>query len=317
MLPLSLAISLQAAADVAISKVLVGGGTHTRPPNGEVTAVRTMTLDGFDEIAACWSPVLRSAGYRIDLRAVFCHSRPHVTFAPVPHPKHPGGKSPRRCELADLLIVIDHFDPFQKIDDRRAVLVQAKLLKGGMVRPSGAEWVQHELLGWLPIFTFVDAGYDPRSRDLNGTPLIGSPTLSAEYGGINLKTSPPVWQHELPQTMAPWFNSCIPLAGFLAHMATGHMNCGREAVRGGSDDWSFTVDELLRVTAARPITKKKSSPLRGNDNVVGFLADTSTLEDSGDGGWDDYIEGDVPEWPEGAISTVHMSIRSIDDRTDE
>lgn len=317
MLPSTLAMSLQTAADVAISKVLAHGGAHSRPPNGEVSAVRTMTLDGFAEIAASWSPILKSAGYRIDLRAVFCHSRPHVTFAPVPHPKHPGGKVPRRCELADLLIVIDHVDPFQKIDDRRAVLVQAKLLKGGAVKPTGAEWVQHELLSWLPVFTFVDACYDQRNRDLNGTPLVGSPILSAEYGGIDLKSSPPVWRHELTQTTAPWFSSPIPLADFLAHMATGGFDCGRDAVRGGSDDWSFTVDELLRVTAARPITRKKSSVLRGNENVVGFLADTSPLFSSGDGGWDDYIEGDVPEWPEGPISTIHMSIRSIDDRTDE
>lgn len=315
--PSSLATSLQTAADVAISKVLLHGGAHTRPPSGEVTTVRTVTLDGFDEIAACWSPVLKSAGYRIGLRAVFCHSRPHVTFAPVPHPQHPGGKAPRRCELADLLIVIDHVDPFQKIDDRRAVSVQAKLLKGGVVKPSGSGWVQHELLGWLPVFTFVDAVYDPRSRDLNGTLLVGSPTHSAEYGGIDLKASPPVWRHELTQTTAPWFNSPIPLANFLARMATGAIDCSRDSVRGGSDDWSFTVDELLRVTAARPIMKKKVSGLRGNDNVVGFLADTSPLFGSSDGGWDDYIEGDVPEWPEGPISTIHMSIRSIDDRTDD
>ena len=317
MLPSSLTVPLQTAADIAISKVLVQGGAHTRRPSGEVTAVRTMTIDGFDEIAASWSPILKSAGYRIDLRAVFCHSRPHVTFAPVPHPKYPGGKVPRRCELADLMIVMDHVDLLHNIDDRRAVLVQAKLLKSGKVRPSGAEWVQHELLSWLPVFTFVDAGYDPRNRNLNGTPLIGSPTLSAEYGGIDLKTSPPVWQHELTQTTAPWFNSSIPLPNFLACMVTDAFNCGRDAVRGGSDDWSFTVDELLRVTAAHPITKKKSSVLRGNDNVVGFLADTSSFFKSGDGGRDDYIEGDVPEWPEGPISTIHMSIRSIDDRTDE
>ena len=224
---------------------------------------------------------------------------------------------PRRCELADLLIVIDHIDPFHNIDDRRAVLVQAKMLKSGVVKPSGAEWVQHELLAWLPAFTFVDSGYDPRNRDFNGTPLVGSPVLSAEYGGIDLKTSPPVWRHELTQTTTPWFNSPIPLADFLADMTTGGSYCGRDAVRGGSDDWSFTVDELLRVTASRPITKKKSSVLRGNDNVVGFLEDTSPLSGSGGGGWDDYVEGDVAEWPEGPISTIHASFRSIEDRSEE
>lgn len=316
MLPFSLTNSLKTAADSAILKVLEQGGARTPRPSGEVTAVRTMTLDGFDEIADRWSPILKPS-YRIDLRAVFCHSRPHVTFSPVPHPKFPGGTKPRRCELADLLIVIDHVDPSRRINERRAVLVQAKILKGGVVKPSGSEWVQHELLGWLPEFSFVDPGYDSRSRDLKGGNQVGSPSLTAEYGGIDLKAAPPIWRQELTSVRAPWFTSPISLADFLASMATGQTDCGRLAVRGGSDDWSFTVDELLRVTAAHPIVKKEAKVLRGNDNVVGFIADSSPLPVNGGGGWYEYIEGDVPEWPEGPISTVHMHISSIDDRPDE
>ena len=283
MLPTAIDTLLSTAADAAIQNVLAHGGARTPAPSGEVSAVRTMTLDGFDDIAAAWSPILWSVGCRIDLRAVFCHSRPHVTFPQIPHPQYPGGPLARRCELADLLIVIDHVDPFQEIDERRAVLVQAKMLKGGKIAPSGKEWIQHELLGWLPAFTFVDTGYDPRSRDLKGTPLVGASHFTAEYGGIDLKSSPPVWQHWLPDTATPWFQLDLPLADYLAGMATGDTHCSREAVRGGADDWSFTVDELLRVTAARPITKK-SGVLRGNDNVVGFVADTSQLPDAGGGG---------------------------------
>lgn len=312
MLLSSLAPVLETTADAAIIKVLTHGGARTSKPSGEVSAVRTLTLDGFYEIGAAWSPILKAHGLRIDLRAVFCHSRPHVTFPQVPHPNYAKSPVVRRCELADLLIVIDHVDPFQKIDDRRAVLVQAKMLKGGVLAPSGTEWIQHELLGWLPAFTFVDSGYDPRSRDLNGTPLIGSPDHTAEYGGIDLKASPPVWRHWLTETTAPWFKAEVPLAQYLAGMATGNVNFSREAVRGGTDDWSFTVDELLRVTAARPITKK-SAVFRGNDKVVGFIADTSSLPNGGIGGGDGYIEGEVPEWPEGLISTVHVTMRSIDD----
>ncbi|TCQ07679.1 hypothetical protein C8J34_104140 [Rhizobium sp. PP-F2F-G36] len=312
MLPSSLTHTLSIAADPVIANVLAYGGARTGKPSGEVSAVRTITLDGFDEIAAAWSPILRSFGYRIDLRAVFCHSRPHVTFAPVPHPNHPGGKTPRRCELADLLIVIDHVDRSQKIDDRHAVLVQAKMLKSGSLKLSGGEWVQHELLAWLPAFTFVDPGHDPRSRDLNGTPLVGSPAHTTEYGGIDLKGSRPEWLHQLTQKTAPWFNSPVSLADYMARMATGNSVCSRKALRGGLDDWSFTVDELLRVTAARPITKK-SGVARGNDNVVGFIADTSSLAGADDGGGD-YVEGDMPEWPEGPISTIHMTLGSIDER---
>ena len=83
-------------------------------------------------------------------------------------------------------------------------------------------------------------------------------------------------------------------------------------MRGGLDDWSFTVDELLRVTAAIPITLT-SGDLRGNDNFIGFMADTSNLADTGAGGGSGGFEGEVAEWPEGPISTVHITIRSIDD----
>ena len=311
MLPSSLAHMLDKAADFVIAKVLAQGGARTGKPSGEVSAVRTMTLDGFDEIAAAWSPIVKASGYRIELRAVFCHSRPHVTFTPVPHPNYPGGTTPRRCELADLLIVIDHVDRLKKVDDRHAVLVQAKLLKGGVVKLSGNEWVQHELLAWLPPFTFVDPGYDLRSRDLSGTPLVGLPAYTAEYGGIDLKSSPPEWRHELTQTSAPWFNAPVSLACFMAKMATGNTNFSRKAARGGVDDWSFTVDELLRVTASRLITTKIGIA-RGNNNVVGFIADTSSV-----GGGGDYVEGDMSEWPEGPISTIHLTLSPIDDQPDE
>ena len=318
MLPPILSGRLSLAADPVIAKVLAHGGVRSSKPRGEVSAVRTMTLDGFDEIAWAWAPIIRTHGYRIDLRSVFCHSRPHVTFAQVPHPNYPGGTTTRRCELADLLIVMDHVDRRRKIDDRRAVLVQAKLLKSGAVKPTSKEWIQHELLAWLPAFTFVDSGYDARSRKLNQTPFVGSPERTAEYGGIDLNSSPPKWRHELTQTTAPWFNSPVLLANYLATMAIGHPSCSREAVRGGSDDWSFTVDELLRVTAARPITKK-SSVARGNDNVVGFIADTSplTLDAGGGGGGQDYFDSDTSEWPEGPISTVHLTLAPIDDMPEE
>jgi hypothetical protein len=316
MLPTSLHSSLQTAADSAIVNVLTHGGTRTSKPSGEVSAVRTITLDGFDEITAGWSPILKSHGFRIDLRAVFCHSRPHVSFSQVPHPNYAKPPTTRRCELADLLIVIDHVVPFQKINDRCAVLVQAKMLKAGSLAPTGTEWIQHELLCWLPAFSFVDLGYDPRMRNLNGIPLVGSPLHTAEYGGIDLRSSPPAWRQWLTEKTAPWFKLDIPLAQYLAGMAVGDARCSRKAIRGGADDWSFTVDELLRVTAALPISRA-SGILRGNDNVIGFIADTSSLPGRGAGGGDEDIEGDVPEWPEGPISTVHMTVSSMDERREE
>lgn len=310
MLPQILSGQLSIAASPVIAKVLANGGARSPKPSGEVSAVRTMTLDGFDEIASAWAPILGAHGYRIDLHSVFCHSRPQVTFAPIPHPNYPNGKNPRRCELADLLIVMDHVDDTEKIVDRRAVLVQAKMLKGGALKPTSSEWVQHELLAWLPVFTFVDSGYNSRSRNLKQQPLVGSPAHTAEYGGIDLNSAPPTWRHELTETTSHWFSSPISLSDYLAGMATGDPSCSREAVRGGVDDWSFTVDELLQVTASLPITKTNAVS-RGNSNVICFIADTSSLMPSGGGG-KDYFDTDTPEWPEGPISTVHLTLTSIE-----
>ncbi|WP_210241447.1 hypothetical protein, partial [Mesorhizobium sp. B1-1-7] len=114
-------------------------------------------------------PILSSLGYKIELKAVFCHSRPQVSFkrVPSPHAPPPSTVGKGRCELADLLVVMDHQDPASGNWDRRAVLIQAKLLKFGTIRPSGREWIQHELLAWLPQFDFVDPGYARMPRDFN------------------------------------------------------------------------------------------------------------------------------------------------------
>jgi hypothetical protein len=182
--------------------------------------------------------------------------------------------------------------------------VQAKRLKGGQLRLSGKEWIQHELLAWLPSFTFVDSGYDPRPRALNGVPLVGSPHTTSEYGGINLVASPREWTHWFPDTSNLLFKSPLVLAKYLAGMVVGDHDCGREALPGGPDDWSFTVDELLTVTAAKLIVKSNKSVLRGNNNIAGYVIDTAPH--LGGGGGAAFLEGDEPEWPEGQISTVQM-----------
>ncbi|MEM9100581.1 MAG: hypothetical protein AAGC79_18900 [Pseudomonadota bacterium] len=74
------------------------------------------------------------------------------------------------------------------------------------------------------------------------------------------------------------FGGHEPLADCLAQMATG--SDGRSGLPGGTDDWSFTVDELLRVTASKPIVRSSPSTKRGNTNVVALVVDTT---DEGDG----------------------------------
>ena len=42
-------------ASIAIARTLDSGGRQTKRPTGEVSAVKTMTLDGSEEIAKQWS----------------------------------------------------------------------------------------------------------------------------------------------------------------------------------------------------------------------------------------------------------------------
>ena len=277
MVPAAVESKLALAAQTEVESVLASGGPHTSKPIGEVSAVRTMTLDGFDAIANAWSPIMRSYGYRTSLQAVFCHSRPQVTFkrVPSPHAPLPPASGRGRCELADLLVVIDHTDPSTSVKDRRAVLIQAKLLHSGSIKPARKEWIQHELLAWRPGFDFVDSCYTKKTRDLDASPVVGNPANTAEYGGIDLRVTPPVWNQWLTSQVAPCFTSQADLGPFLAGMLVGRLQYGREAIDGGVDDWSLTVDELLRVTGANPIVQRASKVLRGTSHVVGFIIDTA------------------------------------------
>lgn len=298
---------LAKAAEAAVTDVLERGGPRTPRPRGEVSAVRALTLDGFDAIAAAWEPLLRPTFHRIELTAIFTHSRPHVCFKPVRYTQGTG-----RCELADLLIVLDHQDYGGRIDGRRAVLVQAKRHKKGGIKLSGSDWTQHELLLDLPRFTFADPGYSSRPRELGGSPLVGDPRFTAEYGGVEIDLAPRSWSHWLP-TAPNLLESQIAIGEYLAFMATvGDGNCGREAKPGGNDDWSFTVDELLRVTAALPIVKRTPGVLRKNSNVIGFIYDAAAYLSvprglSAGGGPEKPEEEEY--WPNGPISVAHLTLR--------
>lgn len=333
MLPPSLAPDLALAAGPIVDHVLLAGGPRTGKPRGEVSAVRTMTLDGFDGIADKWTPILRAAGFRIELISVFCHSSPQVKFTSSPHPKYAKGTGLSQCELADLLIVIDHLNSIGVVD-RRAVLVQAKMLKGGVLKLSGKEWVQHKLLAWLPDFTFKSSLYNPAARNLRNA--LGPRAQTAEYAGIDLSRASPEWQHELTRRSTPWFHSPSSLADYLANMAVGNPFYGRPAIRGGLDDWSVIVDELLTVTASQGLTKG-SAVVRGNPHVLGLMAATplpslssasalpvplqiqqlsgvaaSQIGGSGGGGEIDERDEEA-SWPDGPISTAHIVLGPLDE----
>jgi hypothetical protein len=252
---------LATLADLVVKDALAHGGLQTRRPTGEVSAVETLTRDGFSEIAKAWDPLVSTLGYRVDLHAVFVHSRPQVHWT-----RSDGTIG--RCELADLLLVIDHKGAGSQ-QDRRAVLIQSKLLKGGQIKLRGKEWVQFELLSQWPAFTFVTPGYAPNVRDLLDESVCDNSQNTGEYGGIDLKSKPPLCIQEM---VGPGqaTSARISFGELLVGMVRGADLTGRQAHSGGTDDWSATVDELLQVTAALPITVVSGVP-RGHSHALGMF----------------------------------------------
>lgn len=225
---------LGSAADVEIELVLKSGGSSTTAPAGEVSAVASVTLDGLPKIAAVWRPLL--SPIRLSITGVFCHASPKVD---VSYPHGP----PKQCELADLLIVTDEVNSAGIVLDRRANLIQAKLVKSGAVT---TDPVQHHLLTGWPKFTFASSAYGTSPRTLSAPGLPGAAVDTGRYGAIDLQSTTRTWSQNLPTSPSV---SGSGLGAFIAGMMLGAQGHGREAKKGGGDDWSATVDELLNVTA--------------------------------------------------------------------
>ena len=245
MIPSSLIPQLSAAADTALVPVLQSGAaSHGQAqPTAEVGFVAAAVLGGVPAIARAWRSTLRKAGYRLHMHGVFCHNAPKATFT-----DSTGNKV--SCELADLLVVVD--DLISGSGRRWAVLIQAK-----MANPSGGKSIsgqddlrQLELLTNWPPFD-LPASYQCYSRDFSTCMHSGQPFDCGRYGLID--TQPlPYWHQQAPAMSMP--SGGIQLGSFLARMLeTGQTGFGREAT-GRGDDWSRTVDELMKVTYSNLFT---------------------------------------------------------------
>jgi len=227
---------LAAAADRAVSDALDGTvtGWKATAPLNEPDAVAAMVSAGLPAAAVAWRALLKPLGYQVAMIGIFTHQTPKVSYV--------GGAT--SCELADLLVVIDEISG--GATDRRALLIQAKIAHHPTLtlhKPN--DLVQFGLLDTWPDFQFIHQPYPTNMRQI-GAP--GAPGLvgdSADYGLIDLLPSGVAWRQVDPA------NPMTPAAGvsfgeLLADMAVGA--AGRAAIRGGSDDWSDTVEELLRTT---------------------------------------------------------------------
>jgi hypothetical protein len=298
---------LSGARGTIVARALRFGGPRLTPkihaPTDEPSAVATIAWVAIPRLVTAWRPILTTQCYKISCHSVFCHGSPQVTFTD-------SSGSSQKCELADLLLVVDEKNSSGTTLDRRAVLVQAKIFstKGGItITPATKD--QLELLETWPDFKFVPAGYAAASRDFSGTSCPGIVGDSGRYGGIDLPAKKKVgkWEQLVPSSTSMSRGSGTQLDEFLAGMVTGKTNHGREAVEGATDDWSKTIDELLKISAPQSVTLTAtlgtSSHTRG---VTAKMQRTALVFDDDEPPHDWLSTG-----PEGGISFVRLIVQSI------
>ncbi|MGP9806266.1 hypothetical protein [Paracoccus sp. NSM] len=238
MVPNHLIASLAAAADTAISNVLMAGAHGQSKPTGEVGFVAAVVLGGVHDIANAWSPLLRPHGLSVKMSGVLCHQTPRVAFTDI----HGNKVS---CELADLLVIVED-NTGGRLGRRWAALIQAKMAApgGGQTLTQPGDLRQLDLMSRWPSFT-LPRNFAPGARNFSTCTYPGKPFDCGRYGLIDGQPSPD-WHQQAPACVMPAGGD--RLGSFLARMVeTGQVGYGREA-SGLGDDWSRTVDELMKQT---------------------------------------------------------------------
>jgi hypothetical protein len=297
-----------AAANAAIAKALERGAPQMKsPPRTEPGLVAAVHLSAIPDIASAWSGHLRSLGLQVKLTGVFCHQSPIVTY-------QDRKGSGQRCELADLLVVIDSRTQFW--NGRRAVLIQAKMATSARtVRiKKGQDTAQLELYQDWPLFDFEQAAYGLKGVDLTK----GSDChYSGAYGIIDRhwhSSKAPRWtQHPATPTPTKTYNA-PEFGDFLARMVAGAAACGRDASATINPSWSGVVEALLRETLAKNFSHSPSlGPLTPPRSIstMAFMQASSFAILAGAGGPPDGQMSMIEGEPSG-ISTLHLDIGEID-----
>lgn len=161
MLPRLVVGAMASAANNAIDNaLLLGSHAMLSPPRTEVGFVAAVTLGAIRDIAAAWTPLCAGSGFLLKLTGVFFHAAPMVTFTDA------NGRS-RRCELTDLLIVVDITIAGSLV--RRAALIQAKMASaaGRVALLGNSSPVQLDLYQNWYLFDFEEAAYSMSRIDFS------------------------------------------------------------------------------------------------------------------------------------------------------
>jgi hypothetical protein len=235
---------MAAEADQQIDKALIAGAPMMiTPPRTEAGFVAALTLGAMPRIGSLWSRRYRQRGLTFELRSVFCHQSPMVLYGPC--------ASRARCELADLLVVVDRNDqglPWS----RRASFIQVKMAcRIDRVSFSGSSSKKQLALyqNW-PLFDFEDPRIRLKRVDFRrGSDAFDSVSIGVIDRHILPSGSPPLLrQHAvLPTPRLAW--NGLTLGRYLTRLVEGpHTGAGRVASRSLATPWSRTVQRLLEVT---------------------------------------------------------------------
>ena len=310
MIPSKIVPILASTANSAINRALKCGapalGLHV--PTKETEFVAAVLLGALPDIARGWQPELNAQGLSAEFVGVFCHGSPMATF-------NGHSTNSRTCELADLLVVFEETTG-GVVGQRRAVLIQAKMASpgGGKTLTGHGELTQLGLYSGWPRFE-LGAGFSSGWRDFSTCTYCGNNNHCGRYGLIDKKSH--LWHQQSPDRTMP--SGGDELGTFLARMISNQHAYGREAT-GTKDDWSRTVDDLMRITFKRafavPGSGSRLQHKRGTSIPMFAVSkefDGFYIPDDDTGGVRPTNDGIYPP-DEGGISLLYVAISRPDGR---
>jgi len=240
--------TLFSGANAAVWHAHYLASRRSRRRTREEDHVATLVTDGIPFLTECWVPLLKPKQIGLRLSGVFCHGHPQVKF----------GSPSIQVELADLLVVHQHTQG--KRASARAILLQAKMSADSThLLPSSD--AQLQLFSDWPPFEFVTGGLTPGIRNLNES------GRGSRYALILDRPNFPEdirWADQCPWAASP-ATQRLTANRSLARLL-GEMLLGKEGrpFRLGTpkDDWSKTIQELLKVTGRK--TYKRANISRGD-----------------------------------------------------
>jgi hypothetical protein len=298
---------LQLSANNAFSALLLRGASVMRKvPRTEVGFVAAIAIDGSCALASAWRRDLASIGLEMNILGVFCHGTPQIAYK--------WSNRAVRCELADLLVVIDVRESTSL--SRWATLIQAKMAcRKTEVKLTGPSSInQLRLYQNWPRFEFLDPEYGNASFLLTK----GRSGEPGSFGVIDRHMIPPVWtQH--PPTPSPAKVTTEPeLGAFLAGMASSRVGFGRRTSQKPKDEWSKLVDLLLKVTYAKSFRHRTTlddlRPPRGHSAFIVVKNRTHDVSKASSGGAPPIdVAYEFGDDPDSAISLFHIEITLASD----